>query len=147
MWTSPSDKDKIELVLSPFFFRCSSYAPSVWHVHYVHVVNGVLWIIDISTRIIKVTLHFNTSPQHRDCRSYAPSKEHINWILGPLRDFVWMFANCSLELKNSIIRSLDNSFSITKWICICFVFSKNDGLETIWIVALLSQYNFISSFS
>jgi len=38
----------------------------------------------------------------------------INSILGPLRDLVRMSTSCSLKLTNSLIRSFDNNFSLTK---------------------------------
>jgi len=45
-----------------------------------------------------------------------------------------MSASCSLELTNSVIRSLDKNFSLTKWqsISTCIVLSWNIELETIW---------------
>jgi len=52
---------------------------------------------------MKITLHFNSPPQARAYRSYAPSLEHINLILSPIRDLVRMSASCSLELANSKI--------------------------------------------
>ena len=57
-----------------------------------------------------------------------------------------MLASWLLELINSVLISLDCSFSWTKWqsISISLVLSWNTGLEATWRAAWLSQYNFIS---
>ena len=85
-------------------------------------------------------------PQAGAYKLCAPSLEHIKWIWGPLKDLVRMSASWLLDLINSVLISLDCSFSWTKWqsISISLVLSWNTGLEATWRAAWLSQYNFIS---
>lgn len=56
-----------------------------------------------------------------------------------------MFVSWSLELINPILSFLYNNFSVTKWqlISMCLVISWSTGLEAIWKIVWLPQYNFI----
>ena len=85
---------------------------------------AVLWIkLKLIATLHKTIQTFNTPPQAGAYKSYAPSLEHIDWILVPFKDLVKISAGLSLELMNSVIISLDNNFSQMKWqsISMCLV--------------------------